>query len=349
MSPNSNLWPQLPIDEGLDWNQQHLLARNGDPAQKKGTAIWIFAITKDMPSNTAISSLDGDLLIVPQAGSLDIQTELGKLLVRQNEFAVIPRGMRHRVTLASKTARGYVCELYQGHWDLPELGPIGSTGLANVRDFQVPVAFFDGQVEDGVATANNAEWRITSRQNGRLWSTAQDHTPFDVAAWHGTFYPFKYDLAKYNVLGNAMYDEHDPSLFVVLSSTVGDHPGASAVDFLVLPPRWQVADSLSLPYYHRNTHSEFFAPIINKQDPSFSLNPGLKFAPFAAGLHGCMSTHGAAEEDYRKAQAEELKPRKLLNDGVTLFLLETENPLFLSDWAESLAVKNGGRKPRSKI
>ena len=62
-----------------------------------------------------------------------------------------------------------------------------------------------------------------------------------------------------------------------------------------------------------------------------------------------MSTHGAAEEDYRKAQAEELKPRKLLNDGVTLFLLETENPLFLSDWAESLAVKNGGRKPRSKI
>jgi len=180
MSPNGYMWPSLPVEEGQDWTQQKLLARNGDPANKRGTAIWIFSVTKNMQPQTVFSSLDGDSLIIVQAGALDVQTELGKLLVRQNEIAVIPRGLRYRVTLASPHVRGYVCELFQGHWDLPELGPIGSTGLANVRDFQIPVACFDGTIDGDVARGNDAEWTILSRMNGQLWSCSQDHTPFDI-------------------------------------------------------------------------------------------------------------------------------------------------------------------------
>ena len=148
-----------------------------------------------MLPNIAFSSLDGDALIIPQSGALDIQTELGKLLVRQNEICVIPRGIRYRVTLAPGTeqpCRGYICELFQGHFRLPELGPVGSTGLANVRDFQIPTASFDGNLQGGVATPNDEEYTIISRQAGRLWHCTQNHTPFDVAAWHGTFYPYKY-------------------------------------------------------------------------------------------------------------------------------------------------------------
>lgn len=349
MSPNGYMWPSVPVEEGCDWTRQKLLARNGDPATKHGTAIWIFSITKDMDPQTVISSLDGDSLIIVQAGAIDIQTELGRLLVRQNEIAMIPRGLRHRVTLASPKARGYVCELFQGHWDLPELGPIGSTGLANVRDFQIPVACFDGTVEEDVARANDAAWTIISRMNGRLWSCTQDHTPFDVAGWHGTFYPFKFDLARFCVMGNVLFDEHDPSLYAVLSASTGDNPGASAVDFLLIPPRWQTADAFWLPYYHRNTHSEFYGPIINKQDPEFVHNQGLAFRPFAAGLNGMMTTHGAAEEDFLKARDAELKPAMLQNEGVSFFLLETEKPLFLSQWAEKAAMKNFGAGPRPKI
>lgn len=349
MSPNGYMWPSFPVEEGCDWVQQKLLARNGDPAAKHGTAIWIFSITKDMSPHTVISSLDGDSLIIVQAGAIDIQTEFGKLLVRQNEVAMIPRGLRYRVTLATQSARGYVCELFQGHWDLPELGPIGSTGLANVRDFQVPVACFDMTLDGDNARANDAEWTIISRMNGRLWSCTQDHTPFDVAGWHGTYYPFKYDLARFCVMGNVLYDEHDPSLYAVLSASTGDNPGASAVDFLILPPRWQATDAFWLPYYHRNTHSEFFGPIINKQDPEFPLNKGLDFRPFAAGLNGTMTTHGAAEQDFQKARDADLKPAMLQNDGISVFLLETEKPLFLSEWAAKGAVKNFGHEPRPKI
>lgn len=38
-----------------------------------------------------------------------------------------------------------------------------------------------------------------------------------------------------------------------------------------------------------------------------------------------------------------LNPTKLMTDGITLVLLETEVPLLLSDWAVEAAVMNGKR------
>lgn len=144
--------------------------------------------------------------------------------------------------------------LRQGHFQLPELGAIGSTGLANVRDFQVPKAYFDGQLDGDTAQATQSgAWTIISRLAGRLWSCTQDHTPFDVAAWHGTNYPVKYDLARFCVMGNSLFDEHDPSLYVVLTAP-SQEAGAGVVDFAIIPPRWY--DILA----HR--------PIVNEADPA---------------------------------------------------------------------------------
>ena len=296
LSPNSHMWPRLPVDKNADWvSAQRLLAGNGDPGAKTGLGIWAWSVSRDMEPQTAFSSIDGDLLIIPQAGALDIQTELGRLLVRQNEIAVIPRGVRYKVTLPAGPARGFCCELYQGHFRLPDLGPVGSTGLANVRDFQIPVAFFEGQLKDGVAVANDAgiAHTIVTRQNGRLWHCKQPHTPFDVVAWHGTSYPYKYDLARFCVMGNLLFDEHDPCLYTVLTAPASGEPGNAVVDFAVLPPRWMVAeDTFRLPYYHRNTMCEFFGPIISSQDEQYPFNGGASFRPFGAGLHGSNVTHG---------------------------------------------------------
>ena len=49
-------------------------------------------------------------------------------------------------------ARGYVLEIFSGHFELPNLGPIGANGLASARDFETPVAAFfdeDDDEEDG--------------------------------------------------------------------------------------------------------------------------------------------------------------------------------------------------------
>jgi homogentisate 1,2-dioxygenase len=34
-------------------------------------------------------------------------------------------------------------EIFGSHYQLPELGPLGGYGLANIRDFESPVAHFD--------------------------------------------------------------------------------------------------------------------------------------------------------------------------------------------------------------
>lgn len=365
ITPNSRLWGGFPVPATAHWvNGQQLLGRNGDPQKKEGMALWVFSVTESMHPRQAFASLDGEALIIPQSGALDIQTELGRLVVRQNEIAVIPRNVRYRVSLPAnnnKPCRGYICELYQGHFRLPDLGVIGSTGLANIRDFQIPKASIDatvhGQVmsqvekpeqQEVVAHTDEGEWNIVSRLVGNLWHCSQDHTPFDVVGWHGTCYLFKYDLARFCAMGNIVFDEHDPSLFIVLTARhYGAEPTTSVVDFAMIPPRWMVArDTHWLPYFHRNTMQEFFGPIVARQDGKHPLNGETnRFAPFGAGLNGCMSTHGPSEKDFQEARARDTSTPAFVNDeGVTLFLVETERPLLLSDWAIECSEANPAKR-----
>ena len=134
---------------------------------------------------------DGELLIAPQLGGLRIFTELGMIDVNPGEFCVIPRGLRFQVDLLDPTVRGLVAENYGPAFRLPELGPIGSNGLANPRDFESPVAAFEDR---------EGAFRQDAKFLGRLWTAEIDHSPLDVVAWHGNYAPYKYDLSKFVAL-----------------------------------------------------------------------------------------------------------------------------------------------------
>ena len=228
--PNQLRWDPFDLDETVDWvHSLHLVAGAGDPTLMHGVGIYIFAAGKDMDPHEAFYSADGDFLIVLQHGVLDIQTEFGKILVRPNEICVIPRGIRYRVTLPEGPVRGYILELYQNHFELPELGPIGSNCLANARDFQAPVAHFEEDTE--------TTWHVLSKFNGHLFAARQTHTPFDVVAWHGKYYPYKYDLGRFSAIGSISFDHPDPSIFTVLTAQ-SNHHGTAVADFVIFPPRW---------------------------------------------------------------------------------------------------------------
>lgn len=119
---------------------------------KQGLGILIFGAGKSMEPNEAFSSADGDFLIVLQQGALDIQTELGRILIRPREICVLPRGTRYRVELPDGPVRGYILELYQGHFQLPELGPIGSQGLAQFPRFPNPRCGLHCRHGNGIAS-----------------------------------------------------------------------------------------------------------------------------------------------------------------------------------------------------
>lgn len=105
------------------------IAGQGSPALKQGLAVHIYAASASM-ERRAFCNTDGDLLILPQTGRLEIQTELGWLMVRPGELAVVQAGLRFRVRLPDGPSRGYVQEVFGAHYELPELGPMGSNGMA---------------------------------------------------------------------------------------------------------------------------------------------------------------------------------------------------------------------------
>jgi homogentisate 1,2-dioxygenase len=162
-------------------------------------------------------------------------TELGQLAVQPGEIGVVPRGVKFRVEM-EKPVRGYLCENYGAPFRLPELGPIGSQGLAQARDFQAPVAAYE---ESGGG-------EVVAKFMGGLWRTELAHSPLDVVAWHGDYVPYKYDLARFNTINTVSFDHADPSLFTVLTSPSGQ-PGVANCDFVIFPDRWLVAEDTFRP------------------------------------------------------------------------------------------------------
>ena len=190
-SPNRLRWDPLPIPaEPTDWlGGLVTYGGTGSVAEQNGVGIHLYAANRSM--ERAFFSADGELLIVPQEGRLAIDTEMGRIDLAPLQVAVIPRGVRFRVALPDGEARGYVLENYGALLRLPDLGPIGANGLANPRDFETPVAWFEDRDEP---------CEVVQKFQGGLWTTTLDHSPFDVVAWHGNLAPCRYDLTRFNTI-----------------------------------------------------------------------------------------------------------------------------------------------------
>ncbi|WP_434623695.1 homogentisate 1,2-dioxygenase [Azospirillum sp. B2RO_4] len=280
---------------------------NGGPQAQTGCGIHLYAANRSMEGRFFYDA-DGELLIVPQQGRLRLYTELGVLEVEPQEIALIPRGIRFRVELLDGTARGYVCENFGAPFRLPDLGPIGSNGLANPRDFLTPDAWYEDV--DG-------DFELVAKFDGALWTARIDHSPLDVVAWHGNHAPCKYDLRRFNTIGSISFDHPDPSIFLVLQSP-SDTPGVDSIDFVIFPPRWLVQeDSFRPPWFHRNIASEFMGLIHGVYDAKEE-----GFLPGGASLHNCMSGHGPDAETFAKAtSADTTQPQRVAD--TMAFMVET--------------------------
>jgi homogentisate 1,2-dioxygenase len=306
--PNQLRWNPLPIpEEKTDFIDGIItLGGNGDPAFQTGVAIHLYAANASMHDRFFYDA-DGELLIVPQEGTLTLHTDLGILSAAPGEIAVIPRGVKFRVVLGAKAARGYICENYGLPFRLPELGAIGANGLANSRDFLTPVASYEDR--DG-------GFHVVSKFLGRLWLAEIDHSPLDVVAWHGNYAPYKYDLKNFNCINTVSFDHPDPSIYTVLTAPTAI-AGTANVDFAIFPPRWMVAEhTFRPPWFHRNMNNEFMGLVFGQYDAKAE-----GFVPGGASLHNCMAGHGPDAETWERATNAELKPQYL--DNTLAFMFET--------------------------
>ena len=317
LAPNRLRWdPPADLPAGKDFvDGMVTLLANRDPADLEGVALHLYRADRSMERRVFVDA-DGELLIIPQSGALRLCSELGRLDVPPGSIAVVPRGIKFRVDVEGES-RGYVAENHGAPLRLPDLGPIGSNGLANPRDFETSVAWFEDVDE---------ETEVVQKSLGSLWTTTLDHSPLDIVAWHGNLAPYRYDLSRFNVIGSISFDHPDPSIFTVLTSP-SEVPGRANADFVIFPPRWLVGeDTFRPPWFHRNVMSEAMGLISGAYDAKAD-----GFAPGGLSLHNMMSGHGPDVDSWRKASGAELKPVKI--DGSMAFMVETCWPYRPTQWA----------------
>ncbi|MBD9369642.1 homogentisate 1,2-dioxygenase [Xanthomonas sp. XNM01] len=309
LTPDQLRWNPLPLPatatdfvEGL-----YTMAGNGSAAAQAGVGIHLYAADRDMQGRWFYDA-DAELMLLPQLGRLRIATELGVIEVEPQQIAVIPRGVRFSVALPDGPSRGYVLENFGALLRLPDLGPIGSNGLANPRDFETPVAAYEDAEGD---------FELVAKFQGHLWRADIGHSPLDVVGWHGNYAPYRYDLRRFNTIGSISFDHPDPSIFTVLTSP-SDTPGTANMDFAIFPPRWLVAqDTFRPPWFHRNIASEFMGLLHGAYDAKAE-----GFVPGGCSLHNCMTGHGPDAATFEKASAADLSSPDVIAETMA-FMFET--------------------------
>mmetsp|Transcript_24863 Transcript_24863/g.51261 ORF Transcript_24863/g.51261 Transcript_24863/m.51261 type:complete len:493 (+) Transcript_24863:258-1736(+) len=347
LDPNPMRWGPTPLPssnssvnflEGI----QTLLG-SGDPTSKAGIGVYVYAFNADMSGENRSTTADwhtynsdGDFLIVPQQSGLWIQTEIGRMAVSPREFCVIPRGVVFTVNIlktnegeSEKFARGYMLEIFRGHFQLPELGPIGSNGLANARDFLHPTAHFEA--DDAI---KNTACVIINKFGQHLFARSNPHSPYNVVAWHGNYLPFKYDLHKFCAVNSVTYDHPDPSIYTVLTAKGGDEEGTALADFVIFPPRIMATDENTFrpPWFHRNVMTEFMGLIYGEYDAKKRETGGGGFVPGGASLHSIMTPHGPDAQSYYANVKKDCKTPTRFEGGLA-FMFESSAMCKVSKYA----------------
>jgi homogentisate 1,2-dioxygenase len=226
--------------------------------------------------------------------------------------------------LREVAARGAVAEVFGRQFGLPERGVVGANGLAEARHFRGPTPFYEDRLAPG--------YRITAKYGGVLHEARQDHSPYDVAGWRGTYLPYAYDLALFSPVGNTRIDHADPSIHTVVSAAL-DEPGTASLDLVVFAPRWDPTEgTFRPPYFHRNGTTEING-IIRE-----SVTRGTFFVPGAHFVTPGMTPHGPGASLLRRtlAQPDEVADRPhRYSDHALWFQFETTLPLSLSKWAKT--------------
>ncbi|RPB22514.1 Homogentisate 1,2-dioxygenase [Terfezia boudieri ATCC MYA-4762] len=342
-TPTQLRWDPFDLDdEKANWVEGlQTVAGAGETQTKMGLAIHVYGFGRDMVDESFYNS-DGDMLIVPVVGTLDIVTEFGKLWVPPGEICVLPRGIKFSVKrgpLVETNCRdmpsgwkGYILETFSAlHFTLPDLGPIGANGLANPQDFKYPVPWFEDKDYGASTPSRSSHFTIINKFLGKIYHATQNHSPYNVVAYNGNYLPYKYPLSEFSPVGSISHDHPDPSIFTVLSLPNPATPGTALADFVLFPPRWLVAErTFRPPYFHRNVMTEFMVNIKGEYDAKDAGQGG--FVPGGASLHSMNAAHGPDRATYEKELARQDGPKKV-GDGSLAIMFETSLQLVPTKWA----------------
>ena len=151
VEPNRTRWRPMPLPQRparVDFLDGLATLGGAGDAMGSGYAVHLYAANADM-ADRCLSNVDGDVLIVPQTGTLECRTELGWLRVGPGSILLVPRAIKFAIGVPASGARGWMLVVFGRRLRLPERGPIGSNGLADARHFLAPTASYEDRLCPG--------------------------------------------------------------------------------------------------------------------------------------------------------------------------------------------------------
>jgi homogentisate 1,2-dioxygenase len=183
--------------------RQHLvtgeLATGGTPflsrkllLANRELAVWMAHPDRD--DETLVANADGDELVFVQRGSGRVESPLGSLPFKPEDYVFIPRQLSHRWRLESPASLLVLEGL--SYIDVPTQfrnpsGQLKMDAPFTHRDFVSP------EWPPGGPTTMQAPKRLVLKRGQRLTEFEQAHDPFDLIGWDGVVWPFAFPIRAY--------------------------------------------------------------------------------------------------------------------------------------------------------
>jgi len=138
---------------------------------------------------------EGDELLYVADGEGVLETALGVIEYRAEDYLVIPRGIVHRLVPKDGVGHRVLVHEFRGHVTTPrryknQQGQLKEGSPFSERDLRTPQDLFQ---RTGPAT-------VMVKHAGQLHAYELEHHPFDVVGWDGYYFPYAFNARDFEPL-----------------------------------------------------------------------------------------------------------------------------------------------------
>jgi len=257
---------------------------------------------------------DGDDLLFVHSGAGSLYCDFGRLVYRDGDYILLPRGTMWRLEPDTPTAL-MLMECTNAGYSLPDKGLAGPHAIFDPAVLDTP------QMDDAFRAqqAGDDPWRVRVKRRGEMTVITYPFNPLDALGWKGDLVPVRVNWRDIRPLMSHRY-HLPPSAHTTF---VGER---FVVCTFVPRPMESDPGALKVPFYHNNDDYDEF--IFYHRGEFFSRD---NIEPGMTTLHPAGFTHGPHPKAYEASKS----PAKTETDEVAV-MIDTRDPLDVGDAAAAV-------------
>ena len=155
--------------------------------------LVISVLAPDLEDPAYFVNADADELFFIRDGGGTLETQLGDLTFRANDYLVLPKGLLHRFVPDATLTQNWLVIESAGVIAIPrqyrnDIGQLRMDAPYSHRDFRAPQ--FIGPSDEGIR-------KVVVKRGNAFFGFRYARSPLDVVGWDGTFYPVAFSVLDF--------------------------------------------------------------------------------------------------------------------------------------------------------